>query len=103
VIEEHIHEEICKEDLDDEDLNETPVSIFSLDESEFIHPFLPLADEDKIIIIGFNDIDDLMEDPYDMVDQHIDDFIHVERRILNVVCFTFDKDPIYNVEGSSQT
>jgi hypothetical protein len=102
VLEEHIHEESCQEDLDDEDLDETSVSIFSLDEGEVIHPCLPPAHEDKKII-GFNDTDDLVEDPSDVVDQHIDDFIHVGRRRWDVVCFTFDKDPIYDVEGSSQT
>jgi hypothetical protein len=102
VLEEHIHEESCQEDLDDEDLDETSVSIFSLDEGEVIHPFLPLAHEDKKII-GFNDTYDLVEDPSDMVDQHIDDFIHVRRCRWDVVCFTFDKDPIYDIEGNSQT
>jgi hypothetical protein len=38
-----------------------------------------------------------------VVDQHIDDFIHVGSCRWNVVCFTFDKDPIYDIEGSSQT
>jgi hypothetical protein len=103
VLEEHIHEESCQEDIDDEDLDVTSVSIFSLDEGEVIHPCLPPTHEDKKIIIGSNNTDDLVEDPSDVVDQHIDDFIHVGRHRWDVVCFTFDKDPIYNVEGSSQT
>jgi len=37
-----------------------------------------------------------------MVDQHIDDFIHVGRHRWDVVCFTLD-NPIYDVEDSSQT
>jgi hypothetical protein len=78
------------------------VSIFSLDEGEVIHPCLPSTHEHKKIIV-FNDTNDIVEDPSYVVDQHIDDFIHVGRRRWDVVCFTFDKDPIYDVEGSSQT
>jgi hypothetical protein len=53
-------------------------------------------------IIGFNDTNDLVEDPSEVVDQHVDDFIHVRRHIWEVVCFNFDKYPIYDVEGSSK-
>jgi hypothetical protein len=102
VLEENIHEESFQEDLNDEYLDETSVSIFLRDEGEVIHPFLPPAHEDKKII-GFNATNDLVKDPFDMVDQHIDDFIHVKRCRWDVVCFTFDKDSIYNVEDISQT
>jgi hypothetical protein len=53
-------------------------------------------------MISLIDADDLMEDPFDVVDQHIDDFIHVGRHRWDVVGFIFNKDPIYDVEGTSQ-
>jgi hypothetical protein len=37
----------------------------------------------------------------DKVDDHIDDFIQVGRQIWDVVCFIIDRDPIYDIEGSS--
>jgi len=72
------HEEICQE---------------YLDEGEVFHLFLPLTHEDGKIS-SFNDTNYLVENPSNMVDQHIDYFIHVGRRRWDVVCFTFDKDPI---------
>jgi hypothetical protein len=43
-----------------------------------------------------------MEQPSDIVDDHIDDFIQVGRHRWDVVCFIIDRDPIYDIEGSSQ-
>jgi hypothetical protein len=43
-----------------------------------------------------------VEQPSDIVDDHIDDFIQVGRRRWDVVCFIIDRDPIYDIEGSSQ-
>jgi hypothetical protein len=77
------------------------VSIIPLGEGEVVMPRLPPAHADEEMI-SLNDADDLVEDPSDVVDQHIDDFIHVGRRRWDVVCFIFYKDPIYDVEGSSQ-
>jgi hypothetical protein len=37
-----------------------------------------------------------------MVDQHIDDFIHIGRRRWDMGCFIFYGDPIYDIEGSFQ-
>jgi hypothetical protein len=88
----HIHEESCQEYVDDEDLDETSISILLLDEGEVIHTCFPPTHQDKKIF-GFNDTNDLVEDPFDVVDQHIDDFIHVERHRWDVVCFNFDKIP----------
>jgi hypothetical protein len=53
-------------------------------------------------VISPNDADDFVEDLSDMVDQHIDDFIQVGRRRWDVGCFIFYRDPIYDIEGSSQ-
>jgi hypothetical protein len=98
VLEEQIYEESCQEDLHNEDPDETSVSIISLDEGEVV---LPPAHEDEEMI-NISDMDDLVEDPSDMVDQHIDDFIHVGRRRWGVGCIIFYGDPIYDIEGSSQ-
>jgi len=43
VLEDHIRKENFQEDMYDEDLDETLVSIFLLNEGEVIHPFLPPA------------------------------------------------------------
>ena len=37
-----------------------------------------------------------------MVDDHIDTFIHIQRRRMNLGHFNFDGDPIYDIEGSTQ-
>jgi hypothetical protein len=50
VLEEQIHEESCQEDLNDEDSDETSVSIISLDEGEVVLPHLPPAHEDEEMI-----------------------------------------------------
>ena len=55
------------------------MSIISLDEGEVILPDLPFAHEDEDMI-NTSDTDDRVEDTFDVVDQHIDDFIHVGRR-----------------------
>jgi hypothetical protein len=100
-LEENIHEESCQEDLDDEDPDETLVSILPLDEGEVLQPYLPPAHENEDMI-SFNDADDLVEDLYDVVDQHIDDFIHVGRCRWDVGYFIFNRDPIYDVEDDPQ-
>jgi hypothetical protein len=38
----------------------------------------------------------------DVVDQHIDDFIHVGRRRWDVSCFIFYRDPIYDIESNTR-
>jgi hypothetical protein len=43
-----------------------------------------------------------MEDLSDIVDHHIDDFIHVGRCRWDMGCFIFYGDPIYDIEGSFQ-
>jgi hypothetical protein len=43
-----------------------------------------------------------MEQPSNIVDEHIDDFIQVGRRRWDVGCFIIDRDPIYDIKGSSQ-
>jgi hypothetical protein len=76
------------------------VSIISLDEGEVVLPHLPPVHEDEEMI-NISDMDDLMEDPSDVVDQHIDDFIHVGRHRWGVGCIIFYGDPIYDIEGRS--
>jgi hypothetical protein len=66
----------------------------SIEEDEFVNPC-----EEIIISI---DTGKFMEKPSDTVDQHINDFIHVGRCRWDMRCFTFDRDPICNIEGSFQ-
>jgi hypothetical protein len=97
---EHIHGEGFQEDINKQDLDETSVSIISLDEGEVVLTHFPPTHEDEKMI-NTSDVDDLVEDPSDMVDQHIDDFIHVGRRRWGVGYIIFYGDPIYYVEGIS--
>jgi hypothetical protein len=98
VLEEQIYEESCQEDLHNEDPNETSMSVILLDEGKVVLP--PTHEDEEMISIS--DTNDLVEDPYDMFDQHIDGFIHVGRCRWGVGCIIFYGDPIYDVEGISQ-
>jgi hypothetical protein len=42
-----------------------------------------------------------MEQPPDIVDDHINDFIQTGRCRWDLGCFNFDRDPIYDIEGTS--
>jgi hypothetical protein len=75
-------------------LDETLVSIFSLEEDEVVKP----CEE----VINSNDIGKFMEQPSDTVDNHIDDFICVWKHGWDIGCFGFDGDPIYDIEGNFQ-
>jgi hypothetical protein len=70
-----------------------------LDEDEVIQTCLPPAHEDEETI-SLDDTNDLVQDPFDMVDLHIDDFIQVGRRRWDVICFSIDRDPIYDIGGN---
>jgi hypothetical protein len=76
------------------------MSIIPLDEGEVILPNFPPAHKDEEMI-NISDVNILVEDPYDMVDQHIDDLIHVGRCRLGVGYIIFYGDPIYDIEDSS--
>jgi hypothetical protein len=41
-----------------------------------------------------------MDDLSDMVYPHIDYFIHIGRSGWDIDCFSFDGDPIYDIEGN---
>jgi hypothetical protein len=43
-----------------------------------------------------------MEQPSNIVDERIDDFIRVGRCRWDVGCFIIDRNPIYDIKGSSQ-
>jgi hypothetical protein len=126
-LKEYIHEEICQEYLNDEDLEETLMSIISLDEDDVVHPFsFPVHEveeetnlnneyfEDPVEsapttflhahkeMVNFIHTDDLMKDPLEMVDDHIDTFICIGRHRWDMSCFIFYGDPIYDIEGHSQ-
>jgi hypothetical protein len=92
------NEENFQKDLDEvslaEGLNETLLSAFPFEENEVIQS----CEE----VINSYDADEFMEQPSDIVDEHIDDFIQVGRRRWDVGCFIIDRDPIYDIEGSSQ-
>jgi hypothetical protein len=60
-----------------------------------------LAHEDKEMVI-FSHIYGLMKEPLDMVDEHIDTFIQTGRHRWDFGHFIFYRDPIYDIEGSSQ-
>jgi hypothetical protein len=40
-----------------------------------------------------------MKEPFDMVDENIDIFIHIGRHRWDFVRLIFDRDPIYDIEG----
>jgi hypothetical protein len=63
-------------------------------------PALP-AHEDKEMVI-FSHTDGHMKETLDMVDEHIDTFIQTGRRTWDFGRFIFYRDPIYDIEGSSQ-
>jgi hypothetical protein len=79
----------------------------SLDDEEFegpvedVHASTPPAHEDEKMVI-FSHTDGLMKVPFDMVDEPIDTFIQTGRHIWDLGCLKFDRDPIYDIEGSSQ-
>jgi hypothetical protein len=83
-----------------ENPDETSIPILSLDEDEVAQPCFPPAHKDEEVISP-KDADGSMGDLSDMVDQHLDDFIHIGRRRWDMG-FTFDRDPIYDIEGGSQ-
>jgi hypothetical protein len=99
VLEEHIYEEIYQEYLDEvshaEDPNETLVFTFPLEENEVVQPFEEVTSS--------SDTGEFMEQPSEKVDNHIDDFICVQKRGWDISCFNFDGDPIYKDEGRFQT
>jgi hypothetical protein len=92
------NKENCQKDLDEvslaEGLNETMLSPFPFEENEFLQS----CEE----VINSYDADEFVEQPSNTVDDHIDDFIQVGRRIWDVGCFIIDRDPIYEIEGGSQ-
>jgi hypothetical protein len=79
----------------------------SLDDEEFegpvedVHASAPPAHKDENMVI-FSHTDGLMKVPFDMVDEPIDTFIQTGRRRWDLSCLKFDRDPIYDIEGSSQ-
>jgi hypothetical protein len=53
-------------------------------------------------MVIFSHTDGLMKEPFDMVDEHIDIFIQTGRRRWDFGRLIFDRDPIYDIEGSPQ-
>jgi len=90
-----------KKNLDEAQHVEASFSLLLLDEDEVIQTCLPPAHEDEENI-SLDDKNDLVQDPSDMVDIHIDDFIQVGRHRWDVSCFSIDIDPIYDNESGSQ-
>jgi hypothetical protein len=104
MLEEHVHEESSKKKRNNfnevqhvEDLDETSIFILSFD--EVVQPCIPPAQEDEEVI-NSNDADKFMEQPSDTVDNHIDDFICVQKHGWDIGCFGFNGDPIYDIEGN---
>jgi hypothetical protein len=50
-------------------------------------------------MVGCSHTNGFMEEPLDLVGQHIDEFIHVGRRKREVGYSSFDGDSIYDIEG----
>jgi hypothetical protein len=92
------NEENFKKDLHEvslaEGLNETLLSTFPFEESKVL--------ESCEEVINSYDADELVEQPLDIVDDHIDDFIQFGRRRWDVVFFIINREPIYDVKGISQ-
>ena len=108
---------------------ETSLSLLPLDEGEVVQPCFPsvhefdeaisLNDEeikdlveaalafvlptheDKEVAI-FSHIDGFMKEPLDLVVDHLDMFIQTGRRRWDFGHLIFDRDPIYDIEGSSK-
>ena len=53
-------------------------------------------------MVIFSHTDGIMKETLDMVNEHIETFIQTRRYTWDFVHFIFDRDPIYNIEGSSQ-
>jgi hypothetical protein len=68
---------------------------------EDVHAFAPPVHKDENVVI-FIPTDGLMKVPFDMVDEPIDTFIQIGRRRWDLSYLKFDRDPIYDIEGSSQ-
>jgi hypothetical protein len=92
------NEESFQEDLDEvslaEGLKKTLLSTFPFEEDEVVQSC-------EEVIISY-DIGEIMEQPPNIVDNHIDDFIHVGGHRWDFGRFIFYRDPIYDIEGSSQ-
>jgi hypothetical protein len=63
-----------RNNLDEARHDEASFSLLLLDEDEVVQTCLPPAHKDEETI-SLTDTDDLVQDPSDMVDLHIDDFI----------------------------
>jgi hypothetical protein len=53
-------------------------------------------------MVIFSHTDGLTKETLDIVDGHIDTFIQSRRCTWDFGHFIFDRDPIYDIEGSSQ-
>ena len=80
---------------------EASFSLLLLDEDEVFQTYFPPSHEEKEMI-SLDDTNDLVQDLSNMVDLHIDDFIQVGRRRWDMSCFNIDRNPIYDIEDSSQ-
>jgi hypothetical protein len=71
------------------------------DPIEATPPSILSTHEDTEMVI-FSHTDGHMKETLEMVNEHIDTFIHIERHTWDFGHFIFDRDPIYDNEGSSQ-
>jgi hypothetical protein len=102
VLKEQTYKESYQEDLDEfshvENLDDTfdedkaLISILPLD--EYVHACTPPTHEDKEMVI-LSHAYGLMKEPLDMVDEHINTFIHTGRRRWYFGLLIFYIDPIY--------
>jgi hypothetical protein len=80
-------------------LMKTKHSHDALPPDDDVHATTPPAHENKEMVIF---VDGLVKEPLHMVDEHIDTFIQTGRRRWDFGCLIFDRDPIYDIEGTPQ-
>jgi hypothetical protein len=122
VLEEHAYEESFQEDHDEAYHVEDSEEAFNEDEvlslndpNEDIQAIIPLTrqEEKTMSYDPFKDLDDnlfhdpgsegALQEPSNTFGHHIDTFIQIVKRGWDMILFTFDGDPTYDVEGNPQT
>jgi hypothetical protein len=108
-VKELLHESVEDQGLTDEEMLEERAYEENFQEYSDEAYHVEEQEENTMSYDPFKDLDDnLFHDPgiehasY-AVNQHIDSFIQIGKCGWDMSLFTFDRDPIYDVEGSPQT
>jgi hypothetical protein len=90
------HDEDLDDTFNDEDLDDTfnkdKALAYALQLDEDVHPFTPLAHEDKEMVTR---VDGLVREPLHMVDEYINTFIQTGRSRWNFGHLIFDRGYTY--------